>query len=105
MHTDTAHDVKKEVKGYIIVFVSLMALTLITVAVKYLHLKLAEAIVVALVIATFKASLVASYFMHLISERKLIYTILAFTVIFFAGLVILLLSGYHNTQTGIKFVS
>ena len=106
MHaSDHTHDVKKEVRGYIIVFSALMALTLITVAVKYLHLGLKGAVTVALIIATFKASLVACYFMHLISERKLIYIILIFTVFFFAGLVILLLSGYHDTQMGIKFVS
>ena len=40
----------------------------------------------ALVIACGKAFLVAGYFMHLISERKMIYGILAFTVFFFVGL-------------------
>ena len=92
MGADT-HDIKKEVQGYIIVLVALMALTIITVAVKYLHLKLHEAIMVALFIATVKGSLVACYFMHLISEKKLIYYVLMFTVFFFAALVMLLLLG------------
>jgi len=70
-----------------------MALTIIPVAVKYLHLKLHEAIMVALFIATVKGSLVACYFMHLISEKKLIYYVLMFTVFFFAALVMLLLLG------------
>ena len=100
-----AHDVKKEVRAYIMVFVGLMALTIITVAVKYLHLHLKEAIMVALLIATIKGSLVACYFMHLISEKRLIYTVLVFTVIFLLGLVVLLLSGHHDIQTGAKFVS
>ena len=34
----TAEDIKKHVRVYISVFVALMALTLITVAVSYLHL-------------------------------------------------------------------
>ena len=43
-----------------------------------------------------KASLVAGYFMHLISERKLIYCILAFTAFFFVGLMFLTLVAYHD---------
>ena len=99
------HDIQKEVRGYIIVFVALAALTIITVAVKSLHLEIHEAVIVALVIATFKGSLVVCYFMHLISEKRLIYIILIFTVFFFLALIILLLSGYHGAQTGVKFVS
>ena len=34
---------------------------------------------VALLVATIKGSLVACYFMHLISEKKLIYAVLALT--------------------------
>lgn len=85
---DSGHsiDIKKHVRTYIAVFVSLLALTLITVAVSYLHLEIAEAVTVALIIATIKGSLVASYFMHLISEKKIIYYTLILTVVFFAAL-------------------
>jgi len=41
---------------------------------------------VALLIASCKAFLVAGFFMHLISERKMIYCIMAFTAFFFVGL-------------------
>ena len=41
------------------------------------------------VIACGKASLVAGYFMHLISERKMIYGLLVFTAFFFLGLMFL----------------
>ena len=87
----TAHsaaDLDKHVRAYILVFVSLMVLTLITVAVSYLHLPVHQAIAVALVIATVKGSLVACYFMHLISERKLILWVLVLTVAFFAVLML-----------------
>lgn len=46
-------------------------------------------IVVALVIATVKAGLVAGYFMHLLDERKLIYGVLAATTFFVVGLMYL----------------
>lgn len=76
-------DIDKHVRTYITVFVSLMALTVITVAVSYLHLAMVPAVALALFIALIKGSLVACYFMHLISERKLIFVVLAFTVLFF----------------------
>lgn len=88
---DAAHseDIKKHVRTYVMVFVSLMALTIVTVAVSYLHLSIMPAITVALIIAAIKGSLVASYFMHLISERKLIYFVLILTAIFFIALMTL----------------
>ncbi len=42
-------DLDKHVRTYILVFVSLMVLTLVTVAVSYLHLPVRQAIAVALV--------------------------------------------------------
>ena len=78
-----AEDIRKHVKVYIIVFVALMALTVITVAVSYLHLSTYSAIAVAMLIATVKGSLVACYFMHLISEKKIVYWVLIMTVGFF----------------------
>ena len=92
-HSDVTHghaaDIDKHVRVYIIVFVALMALTIITVAVSYLDLPPAMAITVALLVATIKGSLVACYFMHLISEKKLIYVVLLITVIMFAALLAL----------------
>ena len=78
-----AEDIAKHVRIYIIVFVALLALTILTVAVSYLDLSTAGAIAVAMLIACVKGSLVACYFMHLISEKKLIYSVLALTVVFF----------------------
>ena len=81
-------DLKKHVRTYIIVFVSLMALTLVTVAISYLHLPTPAAVGLALLVATIKGSLVACYFMHLISERKLIYIVMAITVFMFLGVLL-----------------
>jgi len=84
-----AQDIDKHVRTYIIVFVSLMALTLVTVAVAFIEMPVWMAIAVALFIASVKGSLVACYFMHLISEKKLILVTLLFTVFFFVGLLLL----------------
>ena len=65
------------------IFGALMVLTIITVGVSYLHLPVAAAVTVALVVATIKGSLVALYFMHLLHERKVIYWALTLTLIFF----------------------
>ena len=93
---DHAADIDKHVRVYIIVFVALMALTFVTVAVSYLHLPPKMAIAVALFVATIKGSLVACYFMHLISEKKLIYVVLAITVFKFVVLMILPVLTHSN---------
>ena len=100
--SDHAHDIQKEIKGYLIVGTSLLALTLVTVAISYLHLQLTEAIIVALFVAIVKGSLVACYFMHLISEQRLIYIVLAITAFFFAGMMGLIVSGQQEHIFGTK---
>ncbi len=85
-----AHDVHQEVKRYLTVFGCLLAGTILTVGAYYLHLpSVALTIAVALFIATVKALLVAGFFMHLISEKKMVYGILAATIFFFIGLMYL----------------
>jgi cytochrome c oxidase subunit 4 len=96
MTSDHAVDIDRHVRVYITVFVALMALTIITVAVSYLHLPLAFAVTVALLVATVKGSLVACYFMHLISEKKLIYAVLALTAVFFVALLALPVVTVHD---------
>ena len=97
--TTHAEDVKKHVRAYISVFVALMALTVVTVTVSYLHLNVTAAIIVALIIAAIKGTLVASYFMHLISEKKIILAVLVLTVIFFIGMMFLPLLGHSDIIT------
>jgi cytochrome c oxidase subunit 4 len=87
-------EIDKHVRTYIMVFVTLLALTMITVAVSYVHLEVHEAITVAILIASIKASLVALFFMHLISERQVILMILALTAAF--AVVLLLLPTITN---------
>ncbi len=80
-HSEEA--VKKQVALYVRVFLTLMVLTVITVAVSYLKMPILVAVAVALFIACIKGSLVAAFFMHLSTEKKIILSVLALTVIFF----------------------
>jgi cytochrome c oxidase subunit 4 len=89
MTSDHAADIDRHVRIYVTVFVALMALTIITVAISRVHLPLPIAVTVALLVATIKGTLVACYFMHLISEKKLIYAVLALTAVFFLALLAL----------------
>ena len=87
---NNAHDIHREVRRYVMVFGALLIGTLVTVGAYYLHLSsVALTVLVALFIASVKAFLVAGFFMHLISERKMIYGIMGATVFLFAGLMYL----------------
>ena len=94
MSAHTAEEIRKHVRTYLYVFAALAALTVITVAVSRLDLGLAGNITVALLIATIKGSLVACFFMHLISERKMLYGILIMTVVFFFVLLLMPYGGF-----------
>ncbi len=87
--TESPEEIKKHVKIYITVFAALAFLTVVTVGVSYLKLPVVPAIVTALLIATLKAGLVAGFFMHLISEKQVIFGILVVTVFFFIVLMLL----------------
>jgi cytochrome c oxidase subunit 4 len=82
-------EIDRQVRIYVLVFVALMALTAVTVAISRLHLETHEAVTIALVVACVKGSLVAGYFMHLLSERRLIYWVLGLTVAFFFAVLLL----------------
>ena len=93
-------EIRKHVRIYVTVFASLAVLTLATVGASYLNLPIAAAVVLALLIASIKGTLVASYFMHLISERKAIYWILMLTALFFIVLMFLPLFARLNQVHG-----
>jgi len=87
-------EIKKEIRVYLIVFGALAVLTALTVYACYgLKMPAHIAIAIALVIACTKGFLVAGFFMHLLSEKKLIYSILGLTVFFFA---VLLWGPWHH---------
>jgi caa(3)-type oxidase subunit IV len=85
------------IRRYLYVFVALIIGTIFTVWASFIHFPSHEInVAVALVIACTKAFLVAGFFMHLISERKMIYAIMAFTAFFFVGLMFLTIWSYHD---------
>jgi cytochrome c oxidase subunit IV len=98
MSSGHAHDVKAEVRRYMIIFVALIIGTIVTVLASYINLGHSGNIILALIIASIKGFLVAGYFMHLISERIMVYTILIATVFFFAGLMYLTLWSLEPTS-------
>lgn len=85
----TIEEVKKHVKTYWVVFGSLLVLTAVTVAISYIHLPMTYAVILALVVASTKASLVGLYFMHLISEKTAIYLTLVLTAVLFVFLLVI----------------
>lgn len=94
MSAPTHEEVQKQVKIYVRVFLALAILTVLTVGVSYLRLPLALAIAVALLIALVKGSLVAGFFMHLVSEKRLIWSLLVLAAFFF--LFLLLSPSWHS---------
>ena len=81
--------IKKHVRIYVGVFLALAVMTALTVAVSYMHLPLVPAVAVALLIASFKGSLVAGFFMHLFQEKPIISWILLLTIFFFFACLII----------------
>ena len=57
-------------------------------------------VAIILTIAACNAFVVASFLMHLLTEKKMIFTVLAFTVVFFTGLVGLTLWAMHDFPPG-----
>jgi cytochrome c oxidase subunit 4 len=103
MSDSSHHDVKKDMVKYILVFAALLVGTLITVWASYIHFGSAKAnIVVALIIATVKAGLVAGFFMHLFSERWTIHRFLILTIIFAIGLFLLTALAFEDHTHLIK---
>ena len=83
---DSSAHATVDVRGYLMVFGALLALTVATVAVSYVQLPTVPTVLVALTIATAKASLVAMFFMHLKGERPMIYWPLGLTAVLFVAL-------------------
>lgn len=93
-------DDKHHGPSYLQIFLALVVLTVITIVVGMQPMNDTLGLIIALIIATIKASLVALYFMHLKTEIKPVYVIVGAPVLLFLILVIFLLPdvafpGYH----------
>ena len=87
----SAKEMAHHIANYRKVFIFFLIGTALTVAASYMEFNvqnsIAGAVFVGLTIATIKGYLVAANFMHLNSEKKIIYWILLLTV-FFLGLLL-----------------
>ena len=89
---DTPEEIQKHLKAYWMVGAALLVCTVLTVVVAWIT----PSIIIGLGLATVKASLVALIFMHLNSEKPLIYKIMGYTVFFFIGLMFLTLLALYD---------
>ena len=86
---DSPEEIRKHIPTYYKIFAALIVGTILTVAVAKASLGVAAAVLVALIIATVKGSLVAGFFMHLLGEKKIIIWILILTGALFIPLIFL----------------
>jgi caa(3)-type oxidase subunit IV len=87
---DSHADVSKHVRVYLAIFGGLALFTVLTVIASRVHVSTTLHILIALAIATLKASMVAAVFMHLWWEKgKSIWWTLLLCAAFFAALMLL----------------
>ncbi|NOT25778.1 MAG: cytochrome C oxidase subunit IV family protein [Acidobacteria bacterium] len=103
-----------DVRGYVVIFGTLLALTLVTVGVANLSLPMGPTVALGLTIATAKATLVVMFFMHLKGERPMVLWPLALTAFLFVALFVFLLlseadhvvlTTYHGAAEAAHYVS
>jgi cytochrome c oxidase subunit IV len=92
------------VRGYISVFAALLVLTVVTVGVASLELSESSTVLVAVSIATLKATLVALFFMHLKGEKPLVFWSLGLTAFLFAALFAFVLWTEGDHLVGTRFL-
>lgn len=80
-------DFNNYVRTCVFVFIAVLCATGLMVWISYLpHFSWAAKVSMILAVAACNAFVVAGFLMHLISEKKMVYTILGFTVTFVIGL-------------------
>ena len=90
--------------NYLAIFITLVVLTVVTVGVAFLGIKQEwQKVLLALAIASVKASFVVLYFMHLKFEGKLIYLVLAVPVFLCIVLVIALIPDIVHATLFVDF--
>ena len=88
----------QQVKTYSIIFAALLVLTVITVLLSKVQLPVALGVLLALIVAGIKGTLVAGIFMHMFSEKlSAVNIVLIFSAIFFLVMIGLILFGYFDS--------
>ena len=96
-----------ELKSYIrtcaFVFAAVLCATALMIWASFLdpqHYSWALKVALILAVASCNAFVVAGFLMHLISEKKMVYTVLAFTVVFVIGLFVLTIFAMNDFPHG-----
>jgi len=85
------------------IFIAILCAVSLMIWTSYLpheHFSWPVKVALILAVACCNAFVVAGFLMHLISEKKMIYTVLGFTVFFFAGLLGLTVWAMHDFPAG-----
>jgi caa(3)-type oxidase subunit IV len=94
---DSPEEIQKSIKKYFLIGFILIVATVITVGLSYVEMPThGMNIMVGLLVAAVKVSLVGLIFMHLNHERPLIYKILAFTLVFVVALFVLFYMSHED---------
>jgi caa(3)-type oxidase subunit IV len=94
-------DFKSYFRRCVYVFIAVVCTTAMMIYASFLpHFGWPAKVVMILAIACVNAFVVAGFLMHLLSEKKMIYTVLSFTVFFVAGLFALTIYAMHDFPTG-----
>jgi caa(3)-type oxidase subunit IV len=94
---DSPEEIQKSIKKYFIIGGILILATIATVGLSYVEMPThGMNILVGLLVAAVKVTLVGMIFMHLNHERSLIYKILAFTAVFVTALFLLFYMSHED---------
>jgi hypothetical protein len=98
-------DFKNYLRRCAYIFIAILCATFLMIWISYLpeHFNWAEKAAMILAVAAANAFVVAGFLMHLISEKKMVYTVLAFTVFFVAGLFALTFYATKDIPAGSSF--
>src|SRR5271154_6415216 len=94
-------DFKTYFRRCLYVFIAVICTTVLMIGASFLpNYGWPAKVTIILAIACVNAFVVAGFLMHLLSEKKMIYTVLSFTVFFVAGLFVLTIYALHDFPTG-----
>jgi hypothetical protein len=89
IHDDHPVDLNNYIRRCVFIFIAILCAVALMIWISYLpgaHYTWGLKAALILLVAACNAFVVAGFLMHLLSEKKMIYTVLGFTVIFVLGL-------------------
>ena len=98
-------DFQNYLRRCIFIFIAILCAVSLMIWISYLpeHYTWAAKVGMILAVACANAFVVAGFLMHLLSEKKMIYTLLGFTVFFVIGLFVLTICATNDFPTGTTF--